>query len=115
MRIMGIEPIYPKPRLRTPGKGHKKYPYILRGIEIKRSNHVWSTRITYIPLGDSHVYLKAVIDWSSRHVLSWKLSNSLDPAFCIECLEEALEAAGLPEIFNTDQGCQYTNEAFTRF
>jgi len=113
MRIMGIEPIYPKPRLSTPAKGHKKYPYLLRGLEIERSNHVWSTDITYIPLGDGHVYLTAVIDWSSRYVISWKLSNSLDTAFCIECLEEALEAEDWPEIFNTDQGCQYTSDAFT--
>ena len=113
MRIMGIEPIYPKPRLSTPAKGHKKYPYLLRGLDIERSNHVWSTDITYIPLGDGHVYLTAVIDWSSRYVISWKLSNSLDTSFCIECLEDALEAEGLPEIFNTDQGCQYTSDAFT--
>ena len=113
MRTMGIEPIYPKPRLSTPAKGHKKYPYLLRGLEIERSNHVWSTDITYIPLGNGHVYLTAVIDWSSRYVISWKLSNSLDAAFCIECLEDALEAEGRPEIFNTDQGCQYTSDAFT--
>ena len=113
MRIMGIEPIYPKPRLSTPAKGHKKYPYLLRGLDIERSNHVWSTDITYIPLGDGHVYLTAVIDWSSRYVISLKLSNSLDTSFCIECVEEALEAEGLPEIFNTDQGCQYTSDAFT--
>lgn len=113
MRTMGIEPIYPKPRLSTPAKGHKKYPYLLRGLKIERSNHVWSTDITYIPLGDGHVYLTAVIDWSSRYVISWKLSNSLDTAFCIECLEDALKAEGRPEIFNTDQGCQYTSDAFT--
>ena len=81
MRTMGIEPIYPKPRLSTPAKGHKKYPYLLRGLKIERSNHVRSTDITYIPLGDGHVYLTAVIDWSSRCVISWKLSNSLDTAF----------------------------------
>jgi putative transposase len=76
-RIIGIEPIYPKPRLSTPAKGYKKYYYLLRGLEIERSNHVWSTNITYIPLGDGHVHLTAVIDWSSRHVISWELSNSL--------------------------------------
>ena len=113
MRAMGIEPIYPKPRLSLPGKGHKKYPYLLRGLEIERSNQVWCTDITYIPLGDSHVYLTAVMDWSSRYVLSWKLSNSMDEAFCVECLEEALETEGVPEIFNTDQGSQFTGEAFT--
>ena len=113
MRIMGIEPIYPKPRLSTPAKGHKKYPYLLRDLEIERSNHVWSTDITYIPLGDGHVYLTAVIDWSSRYVISWKLSNSMDASFCIECLEDALAAEGMPEIFNTDQGSQYTSDDFT--
>ena len=113
MRTMCIEPIYPKPRLSIPGKGHKKYPYLLRGLEIERSNHVWCTDITYIPLGDSHVYLTAVMDWSSRYVISWKLSNSLDSAFCVECLEEALQSEGVPEIFNTDQGSQFTGESFT--
>lgn len=113
MRTMGIEPIYPKPRLSIPGKGHKKYPYLLRNLEINRSNQVWCTDITYIPLGDGHVYLTAVMDWSSRYVISWKLSNSMDEAFCVECLEEALEAEGVPEIFNSDQGSQFTGEAFT--
>ena len=113
MRTMGIEPIYPKPRLSTPGKGHKKYPYLLRDLEIDRSNQVWCTDITYIPLGDTHVYLTAVMDWSSRYVISWRLSNSLDAAFCVECLEDALGREGTPEIFNTDQGSQFTGEAFT--
>ena len=113
MGVMGIEPIYPKPRLSTPGKGHKKYPYLLRNLEIERSNQVWCTDITYIPLGDSHVYLTAVMDWSSRYVISWRLSNSMDEAFCVECLEEALQAEGNPEIFNTDQGSQFTGDAFT--
>jgi putative transposase len=113
MRVMGLEPIYPKPRLSIPGKGHKKYPYLLRNLDIERSNQVWCTDITYLPLGDSHVYLTAVMDWSSRYVISWKLSNSMDEAFCVECLEEALEAEGIPEIFNTDQGSQFTGEAFT--
>jgi putative transposase len=113
MRTMGIEPIYPKPRLSIPGKGHKKYPYLLRNLDIDRSNQVWCTDITYIPLGDGHVYLTAVMDWSSRYVISWKLSNSMDEAFCVECLEEALEAEGTPEIFNSDQGSQFTGEAFT--
>jgi len=113
MRVMGIEPIYPKPRLSIPGKGHKKYPYLLRDLEIERSNHVWCTDITYIPLGDGHVYLTAVLDWASRYVISWKLSNSLDESFCVDCLEQALEAEGVPEIFNTDQGSQFTGEAFT--
>jgi putative transposase len=113
MRVMGIEPIYPKPRLSIPGKGHKKYPYLLRNLDIECSNQVWCTYITYIPLGDSHVYLTAVMDWSSRHVISWKLSNSMDEAFCVECLEQALQTDGIPEIFNTDQGSQFTGEAFT--
>jgi len=113
MRAMGIEPIYPKPRLSIPGKGHKKYPYLLRNLKIERSNQVWCTDITYIPLGDSHVYLTAVMDWSSRYVISWKLSNSMDESFCVECVEDALEAKGVPEIFNTDQGSQFTGEAFT--
>jgi len=113
MRQMGIEPIYPKPRLSTPGKGHKIYPYLLRNLEIERSNQVWCTDITYIPLGDSHVYLTAVMDWSSRYVISWRLSNSLDKAFCIECLKDALQKECKPEIFNTDQGSQFTSKAFT--
>lgn len=113
MREMGIEPIYPKPRLSIPGKGHKKYPYLLRNLDIEHSNHVWCTDITNIPLGDTHVYLTAVMDWSSRYVISWRLSNSMDEAFCVECLEEALALAGTPEIFNTDQGSQFTGEAFT--
>lgn len=113
MRTMGIEPIYPKPRLSIPGKGHKKYPYLLRDLEIDRSNQVWCTDITYIPLGDTHVYLTAVMDWSSRYVICWRLSNSLDAAFCVECLEDALEREETPEIFNTDQGSQFTCEDFT--
>lgn len=113
MRQMGIAPIYPKPRLSIPGKGHKIYPYLLRKLEIERSNQVWCTDITYIPLGESHVYLTAVMDWSSRYVISWRLSNSLDESFCVECLKEALQKEDTPEIFNTDQGSQFTGEAFT--
>ena len=113
MRVMGIEAIYPKPRLSQANKAHKKYPYLLRELKIKRSNHVWCSDITYIPLGDGHVYLTAVMDWSSRYVLSWRLSNSMDEAFCVECLKEALETEGKPEIFNTDQGSQFTGQAFT--
>ena len=113
MRVMVFVPIYPKPRLSIPGKGHKKYPYLLRNLDIERSNQGWYTDITYIPLGDSHVYLMALMDWSSCYVISWKLSNSMDEAFCLECLEQALQAEGIPEIFNTDQGSQFTGEAFT--
>ena len=113
MRVMGLEPIYPKPCLSISGKEHKKYPCLLRNLDIESSNQVWCTDITYLPLGDSHVYLTALMDWSSRYVISWKLSNSMDEAFCVECLEEALEVEGIPEIFNTDQGSQFTGETFT--
>ena len=113
MDKMGIEPIYPKPRLSTPGKGHRTYPYLLRNLDICRSNQVWCTDITYIPLGDSHVYLTAVMDWSSRYVISWRLSNTMDESFCVECLKDALKVSGKPEIFNTDQGSQFTSESFT--
>ena len=113
MQVMGIEPIYPKPRLSIPGKGHKKYPYLLRNLDITRSNQVWCTDITYIPMGNGHVYLTAVMDWSSRYVISWRLSNSMDDSFCIECLKDALQAEGIPEIFNTDQGSQFTGKDFT--
>jgi len=114
MGVMAIEAIYPKPRLSKPGKGHKVYPYLLRGIEIDESNQVWSTDITYIPLGTGHVYLTAVIDWSSRYVISWRLSNSLDRSFCIDCLEDALAQQPAPKIFNTDQGSQFTSDEFTQ-
>ena len=112
MRVMGLEAIYPKPRTTVRCPEHKIYPYLLRNVEIERPNHVWSTDITYIPLRGGYVYLTAVIDWYSRYVLSWRLSNTLDGLFCLEALEEAL-AGGTPEIFNTDQGVQYTAEAFT--
>lgn len=113
MRLMGVDPIYPKPRVSIPSKEHKKYPYLLRNLEIKDSNHVWCTDITYIPLGDGHVYLTAVMDWSSRYVISWRLSNTMDESFCVECLEEALRLKGIPQILNTDQGSQFTGDAFT--
>lgn len=113
MRRMGIEPIYPKPRLSQPGKGHKIYPYLLRDLEITDPGHVWCSDITYIPLMNGHVYLTVVMDWASRYVISWRLSNSLDESFCVECLEEALLKEPPPEIFNTDQGSQYTGKAFT--
>ena len=114
MQIMGLEAIYPKPRTTVRCPEHKIYPYLLRNVEIERPNHVWSTDITYIPLKGSYVYLTAVIDWYSRYVLSWRLSNTLDGAFCIAALEEALVASE-PEIFNTDQGVQFTSLAFTSF
>jgi len=113
MSRMRIEAIYPKPRLSIPGKGHKIYPYLLRDLQIVDPGHVWCSDITYIPLLNGHVYLTAVMDWASRYVISWRLSNSLDESFCVECLEEALLKEPPPEIFNTDQGSQYTGSAFT--
>ena len=112
MRLMGLEAIYPKPRTTLRNADHKIYPYLLRNLEITRPNQVWSTDITYIPMQSGFLYLTAVLDWYSRYVLSWRLSNSLDSTFCIEALEEAL-AGGEPEIFNTDQGVQFTSVAFT--
>lgn len=112
MRIMGLEAIYPKRRTSQPAAGHKIYPYLLRNLEIMRPDQVWSTDITYIPLRQGFVYLVAVLDWFSRYVLAWRLSNTLSGTFCIEALEAAL-ARGRPEIFNTDQGAQFTAEAFT--
>ena len=112
MRLMGIQAIYPKPRLSIGGKGHKIYPYLLKNLSINRPDQVWCTDITYIRLAHGFVYLVAIMDWYSRRVLSWRLSNTLDTDFCLEALEEALEH-GKPEIFNTDQGCQFTSESFT--
>jgi putative transposase len=112
MRRMGLEAIHPKPNTSRPNPGHKVYPYLLRGLEIARPDQVWSTDITYIRLEKGFVYLAAIIDWHSRKVLSWRLSNSLDTAFCLDCLEDAL-SRGKPGIFNTDQGCQFTSQEFT--
>ena len=112
MREMGLSTIYPGPRLSKPGEGHKIYPYLLRGRQITRADEVWSTDITYIRLSGGFVYLVAVIDWLTRYVLSWELSTTLDAGFCVRALERALEIAGPPEIFNTDQGSQFTGEAF---
>ena len=112
MRLMGLEAVYPKPKLSMRGAGHKVYPYLLRGVSIERVNQVWSTDITYIPLPKGFLYLAAVLDWHSRYVLSWRLSNTLDVEFCIEALEEALQV-GCPEVFNSDQGVQFTSAAFT--
>ena len=111
MREMRIEAIYPKPKLSRRNENHKIYPYLLKGLKIKRPNQVWSTDITYIKIGNGFGYLTAVIDWYSRYVLSWRLSNTLENTFCIEALEEALDIA-IPEIFNTDQGSQYTATNF---
>jgi putative transposase len=112
MRVMGLEAIYPKPRLSTAGKGHKVYPYLLRGVAVERPDQVWSTDITYVPMAGGFMYLAAVIDWYSRYVIAWRLSNTLDGASCLEMLEDALRS-GKPEVFNTDQGAQFTAEAFT--
>jgi putative transposase len=112
MRLMGLEAVYARPRTTRPGVGHKIYPYLLRDMNIERPNQVWSTDITYVPLATGYLYLTAVIDWFSRYVLSWRLSNNMDGGFCLEALEEAL-ACRQPEIFNTDQGSQFTSRAFT--
>jgi putative transposase len=112
MRVMGLEAVYPKPRLSVAGRGHKVYPYLLRGVKIERPDQVWSTDITYVPMTSGFMYLAAVIDWFSRYVIAWKLSNTLDGSFCLEMLDEALKG-GRPEVFNTDQGVQFTAAAFT--
>jgi putative transposase len=113
MRIMDIQAIYPKPNTSKPAPGHKVFPYLLRDLPIVRPNHVWSCDITYIPLEGGFAYLMAVIDWYSRLVLSWKLSNTMTSDFCIEALESAL-SLGQPVIFNTDQGSQFTSDDFTK-
>ena len=112
MREMDLVAIYPKPRLSTPDKAHRIYPYLLRGLVIGGPDQVWASDITYIRLHGGFVYLTAVMDWYSRYVLSWELSNTLDAAFCVDALERALTISQ-PEIFNSDQGCQYTSETFT--
>jgi len=112
MRLMGIEAVGPKPRTTVAAAGHKVYPYLLRGVEVTRVDQVWSSDITYVPLSCGWLYLTAVMDWRSRKVLSWRLSNTLDGSFVCEALDEAL-SLGTPELFNTDQGCQYTARAFT--
>jgi putative transposase len=113
MRQMGIEALGPRPRTSKPAPGHKIYPYLLRDMVIERPNEVWAADITYIPVGKSFLYLVAVIDWASRAVLAWRLSNTMDSSFCVDALEEALARFGRPEIFNTDQGSQFTCTAFT--
>jgi putative transposase len=112
MRVMGLEAIYPKPKLSAAGAGHRIYPYLLRNVRIRRPDQVWSTDITYVPLVGGFMYLAAIIDWFSRYVLAWRLSNTLDGSFCLEMLEEAL-SRGRPEVFNTDQGVQFTAQAWT--
>ncbi len=113
MKRMGIEALYRKPRTTKRQPGHKVYPYLLRNQPITRANQVWAMDLTYIPMARGFVYLVAVVDWYSRCVLSWKLSNTMDTQFCLEAVEEALERYGAPEIMNTDQGSQFTSKAFT--
>jgi len=113
MRTMGFTALYPGRNLSQGNQAHKIYPYLLRNLAIDRPNQVWCTDITYIPMAKGFVYLVAVMDWHSRQVLSWKLSNTMDASFCIDALEEAIEAYGAPEIFNTDQGSQFTSKEFT--
>jgi putative transposase len=112
MQRMGLEAIYPKPKLSAAGRGHRIYPYLLRKVRIQRPDQVWSTDITYVPLAGGFMYLAAIIDWFSRYVVAWRLSNTLDGSFCVEMLEEAL-SRGRPEVFNTDQGVQFTAAAWT--
>jgi putative transposase len=112
MRLMGLEAIYPKPNLSLPDRQHKVYPYLLRDVAIVRPNQVWSADITYVPLASGFMYLAATIDWYSRYVIAWRLSNTLDGSFCLDMLEEAL-SLGKPEVFNTDQGVQFTAQAWT--
>jgi putative transposase len=113
MQRMGVEALYRKPRTTKPEPGHKIYPYLLRGVAITRPNQVWATDITYIPMARGFVYLAAVLDWFSRRVLSWRVSITMEADFCVAALEEALAKHGKPEIFNTDQGSQFTGAAFT--
>ena len=113
MQRMGIEALYRRPRTTKPEPGHKIYPYLLRGMEITRPNQVWAMDITYIPMARGFVYLAVVLDWASRRVLAWRVSITMEASFCVETLEEALAKHGKPEIFNTDQGSQFTGMAFT--
>ena len=113
MRRMGIAALGPKPRTTKPAPGHTIFPYLLRDMTVERPNQVWAADITYIPVGRGFLYLVAVMDWSSRAVLAWRLSNTMDVSFCVSALEEALARFGTPEIFNTDQGSQFTSTAFT--
>ena len=112
MRLMGLEALYPKPNLSKPGNGHKIYPYLLRGVSIDHPDQVWSTDITYIRLNHGFIYLVAIMDWYSRYALSYEFSTTQDVAFCLKALREALNVA-TPEIFNSDQGSQFTSSAFT--
>lgn len=113
MLLMGIQSLSPKPGTSKRQPKHPVYPYLLRGMNIDRPNQVWATDITYIPMARGFMYLVAIMDWHSRKVLSWRLSNTLDTRFCVEALKEALLKYGAPDVFNSDQGCQFTSEAFT--
>jgi putative transposase len=113
MRRMGIEAIYRRPNTSKPAPGHRIYPYLLRGLAIDRPNYVWATDITYIPMARGFVYLVAVMDWFARRILAWRLSNTMEASFCIDAVEEALAKHGCPQIFNTDQGSQFTSAEFT--
>lgn len=112
MRLMALEAIYPKPHTSCPGEGHKIYPYLLRDLTIRRPNQVWCSDITYIPMHRGFMYLTVVMDWASRYVLDWQLSNTLSVDFCLHALNAAAESFGTPEIFNTDQGSQFTSQLF---
>ena len=112
MRVMGLEALYRKPRTSVSHPDHRVYPYLLRGVKVERPDHVWCADLTYIPVSQGYLYLVAVMDWASRHVLSWRVSNTMDSQLCIEALEAAL-GYGTPQIFNTDQGAQFTSVAFT--
>ncbi len=113
MRIMDIQAIHSGPKTSKPHPKHKIYPYLLRGLDINRANQVWASDVTYIPMESGFVYLTVIMDWYSRKVLSWRVSNSLDASFCVDALEEAIYRFGVPDIFNTDQGCQFTSDDFT--
>ena len=112
MRKMGISAMYRKPRLSRPHPDHKVYPYLLSNLDISRANQVWAADITYIPMARGFCYLVAIMDWASRKVMAWRLSNTLDASFCVEALKEAVARYGTPEIFNTDQGSQFTSDKF---
>ena len=114
MRIMGLEAIYPKPKTSRPHPGNKVYPYLLRGVAIDRPNQVWAADITYIPMRRGFMYLVAVMDWHSRKILSWRLSNTLEADFCVEAVKDAIGQYGAPKVFNTDQGAQFTSQVFIK-
>lgn len=114
MRLMGLEAIYQKPNTSRPNPEHRIYPYLLRKVKIDRPNHAWGMDISYVPIQGGFIYLCAVVDWYSRAVLAWELSNTLDARFCVSAVQQAMAAYGVPEIFNTDQGCQFTSAEFTQ-